>query len=111
MMWMSAAKKTVTADRYEDSRESVCLAADTLKYAARSERVALLQIAGFNPFAEPVHALRGAAVGETFGHDIALGAFLQCIIADLCGGVQAFFNIAWFENLALPVGEARPDAG
>ncbi len=50
-------------------------------------------------------------MGESFRDDVALGAFLQRVVADLRGGVQAFLDVARFENLALAVGEAGPDAG
>ena len=50
-------------------------------------------------------------MGESFGDDVALGALLDRVVADLRGGVQAFLNIARFEDLALAIGEAGPNAG
>ena len=50
-------------------------------------------------------------MGESFGDDVALSALLDRVVADLRGGVQAFLDIARFEDLALAIGEAGPDAG
>ena len=54
---------------------------------APSKGVALLQIAALNAAAEPGHALLGTAVGESFGYDVYLGAFLNHVVADLRGGI------------------------
>src|SRR5258705_2806205 len=82
-----------------------------LRNVARGESVALLQIAGLNAAAKPAHALLRAAVSESFGNHVALSAFLNCVVADLGGGVQALFDIARLKDLALAIGEAGPDAG
>ena len=63
------------------------------------------------PRRNQLHALLRAAVGESFRDDVALSAFLHRVVADLRRGVQAFFDIALFENFALAIGEAGPDAG
>ena len=73
--------------------------------------IAALEIAAFDAALEPTHALFGAAMGETFGHDIALGAFLQRIIPDLRGRIQTFFNVSRFQDVPFFVGEVGPNTG
>ena len=76
-----------------------------------SEGIAALEVAALDAAAEPAHALLGATVGESFRDDVALGAFLQRVVADLRRGVQAFFDVALFEDFVFAIGKAGPDAG
>jgi len=47
---------------------------------------------------------------ETVRHDITLRLFLDAVIPDRGGGIQAFFNIAGFQNVSFLVGLMRPHA-
>ena len=84
---------------------------ETLNRTGRSKGVALFQIAAFDAAAKPANALLSAAVGEAFRDDVALGALLHRIIADLSSGVQTFFEVSRFENFAIAIGETRPYSG
>ena len=44
--------------------------------------------------------LRRRAVREGLGHDPALGALLDAVVADCLGGGEAFFDIAGLEQIA-----------
>ena len=79
--------------------------------ALNGEGVAALEIAALDAATKPAHALFGAAMGESFGDDVSLGAFLQRVVADLRRGIQPFLDIAFFENFVFTIGEARPNAG
>src|SRR5215831_4163520 len=74
------------------------------------EGVALAGVAGIDPALEPAHAMRGAAVGERLRHDTAHGLPLEAVVADRGGGVQAFLDVAGFEDLARALGIGGPDA-
>src|SRR5690606_7492296 len=73
--------------------------------------IALRRVAGFEAAAEPAYALGRGAMCEGVGHHIASSAFLQRIVANGVGGVQAFFDIARFQGAALGVGMVGPFAG
>src|SRR4051812_23721927 len=75
------------------------------------ERVALLDVAGLEPFAEPGDALAAGAVGEGVGDDVALSLFLDSVVADRGGGAQGFFQITGLEDLLRSLGVVGPDAG
>src|SRR5690606_32956604 len=74
------------------------------------EGVAIADLAAAVAGQEPAPALLRRAVIEAVGNDIALGALLQRIVADLEGGIERFVDIAFLEQ-ALLLGVVRPDAG
>ena len=55
---------------------------ETRLQTRRPKRVALIRVAGLQALLEPGRALRRGAVGEAFGDDVTLGAFLQAVVAD-----------------------------
>jgi hypothetical protein len=52
------------------------------------ERVTAVHAAGFEPFGEPADALFGGPMGEAVGYDVALGVFLDPVVADGCGALR-----------------------
>ena len=50
-------------------------------------------------------------MGKAFRHDIALRTFLNPVIADLCGRIQALFDVAFFKNLPLRIRRVSPNSG
>src|SRR5512139_3221959 len=77
----------------------------------RGERVALGEAAAGVAALEPALALRTAAVGEAVGHDLALAAPLQRVVADLRGGVHRLFQVALLEPVLAALRVVRPHAG
>ena len=77
----------------------------------RVKRVALAEIAGLVAFAKPADALLGGAVREGIGHDVALRAALEIIVAHHTGRAHRFVDIAGFDDVLDAIGMTRPDAG
>ena len=50
-------------------------------------------------------------MGERVGHDITLAFALQPVVADRAGGVQALFDVAFFQGIALAMRVVGPYAG
>jgi hypothetical protein len=68
-------------------------------------------VAGFETFLEPAHALLGGAVSEGVGHDVSLRLFLKPVVSDGVGGSHRLLNIALFEKVFHALGMMGPDAG
>src|SRR6202521_1671321 len=77
----------------------------------RREGVAAFHRAALEPVVEPAHALLRGAVGEGVGHDLALAALLQAIIADRRGGLQCGFNVAGLDQIPFLLRLVGPYAG
>src|SRR5262245_815142 len=75
------------------------------------ERIALPDVAGLQPSAEPADSLVRASVGERVGHDIPLSLALQPVVADRRRGTERRLDVAGFEDLAALLGMVQPDAG
>src|SRR6185436_7789053 len=54
------------------------------------KRIALIDIACFESFFEPIHSLFRCSVCEGIGYYIALRLFLQSVVADGTGSAQGF---------------------
>src|SRR5438105_5336256 len=78
---------------------------------ARLEGVALVDAAALQAALEPGDTLCAGAVGEALGHDRALRAALQGVVADLRRRVQRLFDVALLEDLARRLRVVTPDAG
>src|SRR5215470_7658452 len=76
---------------------------------ARPEGVADAHLSALKSLAEPRDALRRGAVGEALGHDAALAAPLQRVIADLSRRVESRLHVARLQPLLDLVIEACPD--
>ena len=74
------------------------------------KRIAILERPILKTALEPLGALGGASVGETFGIDRSSGHSLQAIIADRGCGLQARIYVSRVEEVAL-LGGVSPDAG
>src|SRR5690606_2502265 len=79
--------------------------------AVRSAGVALLDPAGLGAGAEPADPLLRAAVGERLGHDDALGALHDVVVADGGGGLHGLLDVAGLEPALRLLGVVGPDAG
>src|SRR5688572_24610057 len=75
------------------------------------ERVALVEVAGLEPLAEPRRPLAAGAVGERVGHDVPAGGLLDRVVADGRGGPEPLLEVAGLEDLPLLLCVVRPDAG
>ena len=71
----------------------------------------VLDLAGLQAALEPGRALCAAAMREGLGPHRALGLALQCVVANVRGGVQRLFHVATLQDLAGGVGPVGPDAG
>lgn len=97
---------SICSELYRCDRDSV-----QLEHNSPAKCIALAQVAGGYAFAKPFDPLLGAAVGKAFGHDITLSTFLNLVIADLCGRIQAFLNIPFFKNFPFRICRVGPHAG
>lgn len=77
----------------------------------RFQRIALRNIAGLKSLRKPANPLVTRAVREALGYDHTFSLALQCIVADLCGGIQGFFNILLFQPSLRLLRMMRPDPG
>ena len=90
--------KELLSDRRFSSAETTTLPSVSsrtkVSKPARPERIAGLDLSGFQARGEPTHALLGGAVGEAIGHYAALRLLLQPVVADGFGGANGLFDVA-----------------
>ena len=60
---------------------------------------------------KPSNSLFGCTVRKQIRHYPALGPLLKCVIANLAGSVDGFFNIAFLENFLLRLSMVSPYTG
>src|SRR6185312_13652149 len=77
----------------------------------RGKGITAFHGAGLEAGAEPARALRRRAVGEGIGHDIALRALLQNVVADRRRGLQRRLDIAGLEKFPFLFRAVGPNPG
>src|SRR6186997_1964432 len=75
-----------------------------------AERVAACKLARLQAGKEPARALRGGAVREGVGHDVALASPLQAIIADRRRRLHGRLDVPWLDQPPLFLRVVRPNA-
>src|SRR5579863_1284826 len=76
----------------------------------RRERITGRNVAALEPVHEPALALFGCAVRERVRHRVALGLFLQAVVADGRSGLQRFVDVAGIEEIMFLLRTVRPDS-
>src|SRR5581483_602988 len=73
--------------------------------------IATLDVAGLESGLEPARTLRRGAVRERIGHGVAARLLLQRVVANLRGGIERGFDVAFLQPMKLRLRAVAPDAG
>src|SRR3569833_921351 len=93
-----------------EAKKALLLLGIAIARYAPPERRAGVRVPAFVAGAEPVGALRRAAVGEALGHDLAVAGLLQGVVADGGGGGQGAVDVARVHAAGALIA-VGPDAG